>query len=63
MKILFYTVITVAGILCANLGGDDLQIRQDEEKTYHVCTDAKHIQCDGQCECDGLECKNSTQSY
>lgn len=24
----------------------------------HVCSDSSHIFCDGECECDGMECNN-----
>ena len=26
--------------------------------TIHVCTDKSHNNCDGICECDGMECIN-----
>jgi hypothetical protein len=25
---------------------------------HHVCIDSTHIDCDGLCECDGLNCNN-----
>jgi len=26
------------------------------KKPVHVCSDPTHIMCDGECECDGMEC-------
>lgn len=40
-------------------------MKQDQDKGIltpknapHVCTDSTHFECDGLCECDGVECGN-----
>jgi hypothetical protein len=40
-------------------------MKQDQDKgnltpknASHECTDSTHFECDGLCECDGMECSN-----
>jgi hypothetical protein len=36
---------------------NSLNTAPDSDGTGHVCIDSRHIECDGMCPCDGMECK------
>ncbi len=73
MKKVFLILGSVAGLfILGRLSNDiDTIIRNDhvmtgcgdDSSTYrilntHVCIDSTHLRCDGECECDGMDCNN-----
>jgi hypothetical protein len=57
----FPIVITIlVGIAFYNLYakpyGENRELERKARAYHHVCSDTTHIECDGVCECDGMEC-------
>ena len=50
-------LLVAAIILLAALADNLSDNPQDHPKEpAHTCTDTTHATCDGQCQCDGMEC-------
>ena len=37
--------------------GDKRMLERKAAMYHHICSDSTHVECDGLCECDGMECK------
>jgi hypothetical protein len=59
-----HTILLIAALLLILIFGDaDPDIRQHPEIKPHTCIDKTHENCDGKCECDGLQCGNTLTTH
>lgn len=51
------TVVILAAVIAGAMWlGDSLSIKK-YRNYHHECIDTTHATCDGECECDGMDCQ------
>lgn len=57
---MFLMILAIAGIAFSAINKAHKLYDDKQTNAIHICSDQTHRFCDGECECDGMECKYTT---